>query len=167
VRNLSELFLRWQRVAYTIGGPFMQPVTKISLWGVRLAIVVLGFYWLLMFTGTHLAASALEAADSLAPKVNDKVKHFGAFFVLGALMCYVTNSDRWLKRFVSIGLIGMAYAGIDEYTQRFVPGRYPDFQDFVADALGLWTAIAAYVIAKLLLGSWEQRLRHRFLTSDS
>ena len=159
LRSFPVRFSRWRRVAYTIGDPFMQPVTKITVLGVRLAIVALVFYWLLMFTGTHLAASTLEVADSLAPKVSDKVKHFAAFFLLGTLLCYVTNSDRWLRRFFSIGLVGMLYAGIDEYTQRFVPGRYPDFYDFVADSLGLWTAIIAYMLAKVLFGSWESRFR--------
>ena len=161
-RALLDLGTGRRRVAYTIGDPFMQPVTKISVLGVRLAIMVLGLYWLMMFTGTHLAASTLEVADSFGPQVSDKVKHFGAFFVLGTLLCYVTNSDRWLRRFISIGVLGMAYAGIDEYTQRFVPGRYPDVADFVADSLGLWTAIIAYIIAKLTLSDWEQRLRQRF-----
>ena len=164
-RPVIDLITGWRRVAYTIGDPFMQPVTKISVLGVRLAIMVLGLYWLMMFTGTHLAASTLEVADSFGPQVSDKVKHFGAFFVLGTLLCYVTNSDRWLKRFISIGVLGMAYAGIDEYTQRFVPGRYPDVSDFVADTLGLCTAIIAYIVAKLTLSGWEQKVRERFFPS--
>ena len=144
----------------------MQPVTKISVLGVRLAIIVLAFYWLFMFAGTHLEASQLEVANRLGPKVSDKAKHFTAFFLLGTLLCYVTNSTDWMKRFISIGVLGMLYAGIDEYTQRFVPGRYPDFYDFVADSLGLWSAIAAYILAKLMLGDWEKRFRKRFLNSE-
>ena len=31
----------------------------------------------------------------------------------------------------------MAYAAIDEITQNFIPGRYPDVLDFAADAAGL------------------------------
>jgi VanZ family protein len=65
-------------------------------------------------------------------------------------LCYVTNSPRWLKRFAIIGLVGMAYAAIDEITQNFIPGRYPDILDFVADAAGLWTAITIYVGAKCI-----------------
>ena len=144
----------------------MQPVTKISVLGVRLAIIVLAFYWLFMFAGTHLEASQLEVANRIGPEVSDKVKHFAAFFLLGTLLCYVTNSAAWMKRFISIGVLGMLYAGIDEYTQRFVPGRYPDFYDFVADSLGLWSAIAAYILAKLMVGDWEKRLRKRFLDSE-
>ena len=42
----------------------------------------------------------------------------------------------------------MVYAAIDEITQSFIPGRYPDVLDFAADAAGLWTAILVYVAAK-------------------
>jgi len=164
---LSDRVLRWSGVAYTIGDSTMQPVTKISLFGVRLAIFALGIYWLLMFTGTHLTANTLQVADSIGPQVSDKVKHFGAFFVLGTLMCYVTNSSRLVRRFTLIGFGGMAYAALDEYTQRFVAGRYPDFHDFVADSLGLWAAIMTYAVAKLLLGSWERRLRARFYPNEA
>ena len=75
--------------------------------------------------------------------------HRTAFFLLGGLMCYVTNSSRWIARFGTIGLVGMAYAAIDELTQHLVPGRHPDVMDFLADASGLWAAIAIYVLAKL------------------
>ena len=71
------------------------------------------------------------------------------FFALGTLMCYVTTSQNWLRRFSSIGLIGMAYGAIDEWTQQFVPGRTPDPYDYLADAAGLWCAIGIYVLAKV------------------
>ena len=128
----------------------MRPVTKITIFGVRLAIIVLTCYWLLIFLGTHLPLSV-----NIAGQTNDKVKHFSAFFVLGGLLCYVTNSPRWFLRFTSIGLAGMAYAAIDEWTQRFIPGRVPDVADFVADALGLWTAISIYVLGKCLYQVWK------------
>jgi VanZ family protein len=60
----------------------------------------------------------------------------------------VTNSRRWLKRFSLIGMAGMIYAAMDEITQNFIPGRYPDVLDFAADAAGLWAAIALYMAAK-------------------
>ena len=115
--TLLQLFVP----AYPIDSAEMRPVTKITIFGVRLAIVVLSLYWLLIFLGTHLPLSV-----NIAGQTNDKVKHFSAFFVLGGLLCYVTNSPRWFLRFTSIGLAGMAYAAIDEWTQRFIPVRVPD-----------------------------------------
>jgi VanZ family protein len=130
--------------AYSIESLEMRPVTKIKILGLRLATVTLAAYWLMIFVGTH-QPSILDPTPSL---INDKVKHFTAFFLLGGMMCYVTNSRRWLRRFATIGLLGMAYGAIDEVTQHFVPGRYPDKFDFLADAAGVWTAIGIYVAAK-------------------
>ncbi len=122
----------------------MQPVTKITIFGFRLAVVALAAFWLLIFVGTHLPAAMLEGT----PPVNDKIKHFAAFFFLGTLMCYVTTSPRWFRRFFTIGLVGMAYGAIDELTQGFVPGRDPSFFDFLADTAGVWAAIGLYLIAR-------------------
>jgi len=124
----------------------MRPITNITIFGCRLAMVVLAIYWLGIFVGTHLPNFG-EIVD-LRLRINDKVKHFSAFFLLGSLLCYVTNSSRWWKRFSLIGLAGMSYAAVDEITQNFIPGRYPDVLDFAADAAGLWTAILLYVAAK-------------------
>jgi VanZ family protein len=153
LRNVKRNFVRnavFQLAvpAYPMERAEMRPVTRITIFGFRLAIVVLVAYWFCLFLGTHLPDMG-QMVD-LRLGVNDKVKHFSAFFLLGGLLCYVTNSPRWQKRFAIIGLVGMAYAAIDEITQNFIPGRYPDVLDFAADAAGLWTAIAIYVGAKYL-----------------
>ena len=145
---MRNVFFQTAFPAYSMERADMRPVTKITIFGFRLAIVVLAAYWLCIFVGTHLPNMG-EIVD-LRFEVNDKVKHFSAFFLLGGLLCYVTNSPRWLKRFAIIGVVGMTYAAIDEITQNFIPGRYPDVLDFVADAAGLWTAIAIYVAAKCI-----------------
>lgn len=134
--------------AYPMERAEMRPVTKITIFGFRLAIVVLVAYWFCIFVGTHLPN--IDEIVDLRFGLSDKVKHFAAFFLLGALLCYVTNSPRWLRRFAIIGLVGMAYAAVDEITQNFIPGRYPDVLDFAADTAGLWSAIAIYVAAKYL-----------------
>ena len=58
-------------------------------------------------------------------------------------------------------MAGMAYAAVDEFTQQFVPGRFADVNDFIADALGLWLAISLYVLAK-----WVYLMRTGNLTID-
>ncbi|MEE2938212.1 MAG: VanZ family protein [Planctomycetota bacterium] len=123
----------------------MRPVTKITIFGVRLGVVVLVAYWLMIFTGTHL-----PGGSQLGPPGNDKIQHFTAYFLLGAMLCYVTTSPRYLPRFLIIGISAMAYAAFDELTQTFIPGRYPDLSDFIADSTGLWAAIAIYATAKLV-----------------
>ena len=123
----------------------MRPVTKISVFGIRLGIVVLGAYWIALFTGTHLP----DTLD-FSPAVHDKTKHFSAFFGLATLLCYVTNSQHLVRRFGTIALVCMAYGAMDELTQGFVAGRCPDFYDFIADTLGVSLAITCYVGIKLI-----------------
>lgn len=130
----------------------MRPVTKISILGVRLAVLALAGYWILIFTGTHLPSMA-----QVSPDVSDKVKHFAAFFGLAMLMCYVTSSDRYVRRFGGIAAIAMTYAAFDEWTQSFVPSRTADPYDFLADTAGIWSAIAVYVIAKWAWGKVRGR----------
>ncbi len=121
----------------------MQPTTKITIFGVRLALVILGLYWLLIFTGTHLPKLPGPPLGT-----NDKTIHFFAYFLLVTLMCYSTQSIHWLRRFSAIGGIAMAYGAIDELTQAWVPNRSPDPLDYAADVAGICTAIALYVGAK-------------------
>ncbi len=130
----------------------MRPVTKISILGVRLAVLALIGYWILIFAGTHTPSFA-----QVSPDVNDKVKHFAAFFGLATLLCYVTTSDRYVRRFGGIAAVAMTYAAIDEWTQSFVPNRVADPSDFLADTAGIWSAILFYVSVKWLAGKWKRR----------
>ncbi|TWU59998.1 VanZ like family protein [Rubripirellula tenax] len=143
-----------QQPAYLIEALPMRPVTKISLLGVRLAIVALTVYWIAIFTGTHL-----PAVHDFSPRVNDKIKHFSAFFGLAMLMCYATTSEKLVKRFGIIALVAMAYAAFDELTQMLVPGRQADVMDFVADAAGVLTAISVYVLARYVTVMRNQRMQ--------
>lgn len=132
--------------------PSMRPVTKITILGVRLAVIALIAYWLLIFVGTHL-----PHARDFAPDVGDKSKHFTAFFGLGVLLCYVTNSRHLVLRFAIIAAIGITYAAVDELTQNLVRGRVADVWDFVADVAGLLSAIALYSFARLFVERWRQQ----------
>ena len=118
----------------------MRPQTKISLFGVRLATAVLVVYWLVIFAGTHT-----PTMPSLATNVWDKAIHFTAYFGLATLLCYVipVRQSAW-RKFGIVALIALAYGAFDELTQSFVKGRSTDIQDFLADALGVFSAIAIY-----------------------
>jgi VanZ family protein len=124
----------------------MRPVTRLNLFGIRLAILVLAIYWISIFTGTHLP----EGLD-FSPKIHDKSKHFAAFFGLAMLLCYVTNSSNYFKRFGTIALVCLIYAAVDEISQGMVPGRVADFYDFIADGIGVGLAIGTYVSFKLIV----------------
>ena len=77
----------------------------------------------------------------------DKLAHFGAYAVLGALLAHAHASLRWTAWAAVV--VGLLYALSDEYHQSFVPGRAADPADWVADALG--------VIAAVALHSWLRR----------
>mgnify|MGYP001824207556 CR=1 FL=1 len=128
-------------------------IVKLSVFGFRLAAVVLCLYWLAIFTGTHL-----PRLPRLLPRIDDKAGHFLAYFGLATLMCYSGRSTRWLRRFAAIAATAMVYAAIDEFTQRWIPRRSPDLWDFAADVAGIWTAIACYVAAKLVAAKYRDRL---------
>lgn len=125
--------------AYLTRHRSMKPLTKIRIFRLRLAVVLLGLYWIAIFTGTHL-----PKIDFVNLGVGDKTKHFAAFFGLTLLLCYVSGRRPVFRRLTRIVVIVTAYAMIDEWTQGFVPGRTPDGYDFVADVLGMSTAIAVY-----------------------
>ncbi len=128
----------------------MRPVTKISLFGVRLAILALIAYWILIFAGTHL-----PKLPNFAPDISDKIKHFAAFFGLATLLCYVTNSANLLRRFSFILVICIVYAAVDELTQGFVRGRVPDVLDFAADAFGVTLATGIYAGCRVVADTYS------------
>ena len=125
----------------------MRPLTKISLFGIRLATCVLAIYWGALFTGTHIPT--IPKFDS---RITDKELHFSAFFGLAILLCWVIQTRTTAaKKFGKVLAIGLSYAAIDEITQGFVRGRQTDIADFAADSCGILSAIALYALMRFFL----------------
>ena len=72
----------------------------------------------------------------------DKVAHFGAYAVLGALLAFA--ADRSRTPLAAAVLLGVLYGASDEIHQMYVPGRSPDVLDWAADAAGVITACYLY-----------------------
>lgn len=72
----------------------------------------------------------------------DKVAHFGAYAVLGALLAFAADRSR-VPLLLAVG-VGLAYGASDEVHQMFVPGRSPDVLDWAADTAGVLTACLLY-----------------------
>jgi VanZ family protein len=134
----------------------MQSVSKITIAGVRLGIIVLAVYWVAIAIGTHLPTTL-----DISPKVNDKIKHFTAFAVLAMLLAYATNGRNLVRRFATIAFILIAYAAADEWTQRFIPGRVPDVADFTADCGGVAAGLAIYLTLRTL---FRERLQTAWMS---
>jgi VanZ family protein len=132
---------------------FGLPASKESLKSMmRLASLILLMYWSAIFIGTHLPGQSV-------PKVslNDKVLHFGAFLGLAFLLAWAipTRKGRGIQHaLVSFGIVAL-YAGLDELTQNFIPGRNCCGWDLLADLAGAATGIGLYWVARSALLSFE------------
>lgn len=92
-------------------------------------------------------------SDPVPPMLKglDKPEHFIAYGILAALV-FIASRGTWPS--LGIGALMMlsiavsvGYGVTDEYHQSFVPSRYCDFSDWLADLLGATTgaALAAVV----------------------
>jgi len=75
----------------------------------------------------------------------DKLAHFAVF---GALATSIIRLDyfqklAWRGPLVVWAMVSM-YGALDEYRQSFTPGRYMEFDDWIADALGAGVAVLLY-----------------------
>ncbi|TAK63425.1 MAG: hypothetical protein EPO24_04255 [Bacteroidetes bacterium] len=91
------------------------------------------------------------------PKINfisvDKAGHIGVFFVLGILVYRafeprIKESTLRFKRFLFSFLITISYGISDEIHQSFIPGRFLDKYDMLADGIG---ALLAGIVVYLFL----------------
>lgn len=85
-----------------------------------------------------LIATSIPGAH--IPRVNipdfDKMVHFGFYGVFALLMFRALESPSVMRRVITV-LIGIAiFAALDEFHQRFIPGRYMDLEDWMADMAG-------------------------------
>ncbi|MGH7663488.1 MAG: VanZ family protein [Gemmatimonadaceae bacterium] len=89
------------------------------------------------------AAVILTATSVPSPRISpslgggDKIIHFGMYGVLGAL----TMRAAWRRRSPALAFALVvsgvaAFGAVDEWHQRFIPGRGAELLDWVADASG-------------------------------
>jgi VanZ family protein len=76
--------------------------------------------------------------------INDKVLHFGAYFILGAMAGGAIRRRSWLK-WAALGLI--VVGAIIEFIQAFV-GRDPSLLDGITNGAGV---IAGVLVARFIL----------------
>lgn len=90
-----------------------------------------------------LIISASHRPTVASPDITniDKFAHFGVYGLLATLLCRLREG--W-KGAVGALLIASAFGATDEWHQSFVPGREPEFADWVADTCGAAVAVALY-----------------------
>ena len=121
---------------------------KRKIWFVYIPLAI---YWLILFIATSLPVERLPNIG-----LNDKINHFIAYFILAVLvnltLIYQRKSRFLFKKapLVTI-IIGLLYGAVDELHQIFVPGRFADTLDWMADGLGTVVGVLAvyYLINRL------------------
>lgn len=107
---------------------------KRKIW---LVYIPLAFYWLILFTATSLPAYDLPKLG-----ISDKINHFLAYFLLAILLnltlMYQRKSRFLFEKAAPVTIIiCFIYGALDEIHQMFIPGRYAEILDWVADASGV------------------------------
>lgn len=96
----------------------------------------------LLVAGLIFAVSARPTVPMPAVVGIDKLAHLAAYLVLGTSLAW-GGARRGLPR-TATALLGVAYGASDELHQMFVPGRYPDAIDWLADAAGAILGVALF-----------------------
>lgn len=119
----------------------MRFLARATVFGFRLAPIVLLVYWILIFTGTHLPGSELRSIQ-----VQDKVLHFGAFAGLAFLLAWSLprRIGGAIPGVAVAAAVALVYGAFDEWTQGFVARRVPSLGDLTADALGTVFGLVIY-----------------------
>ena len=112
-------------------------------------ITVLTLYCLLIFW----LSSRSVISTPMFFEHQDKVHHMGAYFIMGML------TWRFFKDYITstmkLSIVTLCFCSIyglsDEWHQSFVPGRYADIMDWLADTLGATIAIISLYLTKIKL----------------
>lgn len=76
----------------------------------------------------------------------DKLAHFGAYLVLGALLTFGARRQG-VSPWLAVGL-GIMYGALDELHQGFVPGRSLELGDWIADSLGTLAGVGIFLFVR-------------------
>ena len=101
----------------------------------------LGTYWVGLFILTSIPGRSLPSV-----RISDKLVHFGAFFLLAGLFLIAARiQGRFLflsrRPVVCALVIILLYAALDEWHQKFIPGRDGSIGDWTADLIGTVTCV--------------------------
>ncbi len=119
----------------------------------RLRLLLLVFYVITVF-GLSMRPHLDSPGPDFANK--DKVYHFVEYFGMGALLFAAAGralNGRRLLTLLLLFAVGATIAACDEIIQSYTPGREKDFADWVADAVGIVTALTLLTFTRL--GRWR------------
>ena len=143
---------------------------RLTLWIRRILLTLATFLWMGVIFGfssdtaeesaglsalvcRFLAERFVKGFGSLSPQEQERITgslqlfvrkgaHVTEYMILGILL-FLTLTAYGLRRVFSLALgTGFLYAALDEYHQRFVPGRSGEIKDVLIDACGLLLGLA-------------------------
>lgn len=100
--------------------------------------VPLGFWIALIFGLSSIPVISDEGLS--LPEGFDKVVHFAEYAILAVLFyrgLRYNNSRKWWYVTISVVLVGVSVAALDEMYQSFIPGRDSSIFDLLADSVGI------------------------------
>jgi VanZ family protein len=108
-------------------------------------------WWRWLIVAAYLSGIFVLSAQSTLPTLpgapSDKLEHFIAYAVLGALVVWAMVRGDWRRVTFRIVILATLcctiYGWTDEFHQLFVPGRQYDLHDLLADGTGAFLAAAA------------------------
>ena len=103
-------------------------------------------FWILLIFGLSSIPN-ISGEKLKLPSGSDKVVHFIEYMVFALLYYRGLSHDRKVRKsfFVLLVLMtGFALAALDEYYQRYIPGRDSSVYDIMADLIGVLVGSAIY-----------------------
>src|SRR3989344_8794689 len=76
-------------------------------------------------------------AKSETVRNNDKLLHFGEFFILGILLVKTLESYEIKNYYILAFLIAFLIVWVSEFVQLLIPSRSFSYKDMLADTLGV------------------------------
>ncbi len=103
----------------------------------RLVYLPLIIYWIVLFVATSIPGEELPSLD-----ISDKMIHVAAYFILAVLLNFtllLQNKYPYakLRAYYLTIIIGVVYGALDELHQMFIPGRFAEFLDWIANVVGV------------------------------
>lgn len=98
-------------------------------------------YWVFLFMMTSIPDTGLPAIG-----IWDKFEHFAGYLTLafiGGLTFHFQNKLLYIKKnlYTSVIILFCVYGIVDEVHQFFIPGRYFDWMDLIANFIGICAGV--------------------------
>ena len=102
------------------------------------------FLWSILI----LSLTSIPNLQVTAPKGSDTWAHFLVYAILGVLTARAAELTPRRVLLLLIVIAGVSLFGaIDEWHQSFIPGRFPDVRDWIADSVGGAAGAALFTFA--------------------